>query len=194
MIRTSAALNATLSSRDRRALRAGLRIVTPALFYVALVKPYVAAIRHLRDEVRAQYALMVGEEQVVAELPTIQAKARPAAMADARAAARVYDATDTALAMTALGRDVTTALQDAGLTIQRIEMRDSVARRSGRQELTIDVSAQGDFEAILAALVRLEANARLIRVSRLSIDKAAGGAPTSSGSLAFAAVVHGYAK
>ena len=187
-------LSRTLSSRDRRALRVGLCIVMPALLYVALVKPYAASVRHLREKVRAQYALMAREEAVVATLSAIAAEARPAATAEGRAVARIYEATDTALAMTTLGRDVRTALQDAGLAVQRIEMRDSVARRSGRPELTIDVRAQGDFEAILDALVRLEGNARLIRVSRLSIDKAPGRAANSADSLAFVAVVHGYAK
>ena len=188
------ALSSMISSRDRRAVRVGLLLVAPALAYVFIVRPYVVTTRALRDEVRGAYALMAREEEALATVSAMGADTRPAEIAAGRAAARSYDATDTALATAALGRDVTTALQDAGLTIQRVEMRDSVARRSGLQELTVDIRAQGDFEAILDALARLERNTRLLDVSRLAIDKTIGGAPATTDSLSFVAVVHGYAK
>jgi len=188
------AIRRLISSRDRRAVRVGLLVVAPALAHVFVVRPYVATTRVLRDEVRGRYALMAREEEALATVSALRAGTRPADIAAGRAAARSYDATDTALAMAALGRDVTTALQDAGLTIQRVEMRDSVARRSGLRELTVDIRTQGDFEAILDALVRLERNTRLLDVSRLAIDKTIGGAPATTDSLSFIAVVHGYAK
>jgi hypothetical protein len=124
----------------------------------------------------------------------MRADTRSTEIATSRAATRAYDASDTALATAALDRDVTAALHDAGLTVQRVEMRDSVARRSGLHELTIDIRAQGDFEAILDALTRLERNARLLNVIRFGIEKAIGGAPASADSLSFVAVIHGYAK
>ena len=188
------ALGRTISSRDRRAARVGLLVVASALTHVFVIRPYVVTTRALRDEVRGRYALMAREEDVLATGSATRADPRLAEIAMGRAAARSYAAADTALAMAALGRDVMTALQDAGLTVQRVEMRDSVARRSGVQELTVDIRAQGDFEAILDALARLERNTRLLDVSRLGIDKAVGGVPATTDSLSFVAVVHGYAK
>jgi type II secretory pathway component PulM len=183
-----------MSSRDRRAIRVGLLAATPALLYAFVVKPYAMTVRRLRDDVQQQCDLLAREEEALINLPVLRADSLPAATAAGRATARSYAASDTAMAMTAFDRDITAALEAAGLAIQRVEMRDSVARRAGLQELTIDIRAQGDFEAIIDALARLEKNARLIHISRLSIDKTMEGEPLSAESLSLAAIVHGYAK
>ena len=169
-------------------------MAAPALLHILVVRPYVAALRRLGEEVRGQRALLASEEKALTSLPMVKAELRLAAKEGGRVAGRTYNASDTALATTALGRDVATSLQDAGLAIQRVEMRDSVTHRGGLEELTIDIRAQGGFAAILDALVRLERNPRLIQVSRLSIDRASVGGPTIGDSLSFLAVVHGYAK
>ena len=96
--------------------------------------------------------------------------------------------------MTAFGRDVTATLTQAGLVVQRVEMRDSLSRRGALQEIAIDVRAQGDFENILTALRLLEGSPRLIHVGRLAIEKTGEHQPTGEESLSFAAIIRGYAQ
>lgn len=182
------------SARDRRALLAGAIVAAPAFLYAFMVKPYVAGIRRVQSALQEQAALLTREEDAVAGLSAIVAGSLDAVTAARRAATRIYTATDTAIAMTSFGRDVTEALKGAGLVIQRVEMRDSVARHAGLQELTIDLTAQGEFQAILNALARLEGSTRLVHVTRLSIDRAGDRTSTTAESLSLMAVVRGYAK
>jgi Tfp pilus assembly protein PilO len=183
-----------VSARDRRAIVVCLVVATPAFSYTLLIKPYVAAVRQLQLALEGQSSLLVREEEALAGLPAIRAESLPAATAARRAVARTFTTTDTAIAVAALGRDVTDALTSAGLVIQRVEMRDSVVRYAGLQELSIDVRAQGEFREILRALARLEGNTRLIYIARLSIDRVEGSASAIGESLSFAAVVRGYAQ
>lgn len=182
-----------LSARDRRAIRTGAAIATPVLFFLFIAKPYILATHRAADALQAQRLLLQREEDI-----TVAARgSRVDSMAAAAArhvTARTYDATDTVLALTAFSRDVAAALKDAGLAIQRVETRDSVARHAGLQELTIDVRAQGDFESVLNALARLEGNDRLIHVSRLAIERSSGPSPNDGSSLSLAAVMHAYAR
>jgi hypothetical protein len=183
-----------LSPQDGRAIRMGLVVLAPALSYYLVVKPYVSAARRMLDALQGQRILLLREEEVTANLPAIRAQGIVAADAARRTAPRTYSGTDGVLAMTAFGRDVTAALRETGLVIQRFEMRDSLPRREGVQELTIDVRAQGDFERILAALTRLEANSHLIQVSRLAIERAGEQQATGAEALSLVAVIHGYAQ
>lgn len=179
-----------LSPRDARAIRAGLRVAVPILLYATAARPYAAATRRVVDALRDQNALLQREEGVVSSAPSVRANARDADALSRRTAARLYAAADTALAIAAFGRDVTDAFRAAGLVIQHVELRDSVRSRAGLQELGIELRAQGDFGQVLHALARLEANPRLMRVARLTIERA----QASGESLSVGAVVHGYAK
>jgi type II secretory pathway component PulM len=191
LIRITHVLRA-LSPGDRRALRTGLLVLVPTLSYSFAVKPYVMAVRRTTDALEGQRILLAREEEVIADMPAVRAEATAAAVAARRRATRTYSGTDSVGAMTAFGRDVTAALREAGLVVQRVEMRDSLSRRGELQEIAIDVRAQGDFEDILTALSLLEANPRLMRVSRLAIEKTGEHQPTGEESLSFVAIIRGY--
>jgi len=193
-VRRLARANRALSSRDRRAVRTGLVAVVPAVFYAFVVKPYISSVRQTIDALRSQSVLLDREEAVTRGQTVIRQRTNAAAAVARRVAPRLYAAADSALAMSAFGRDVTTALSDAGLVVQRLEVRDSLPRNAALRELTIDLRAQGDFEAVLGALTRLERNARLIHVSRVAVDKNGERRSTGAESLSLVAVIHGYSQ
>ena len=186
--------NRALASRDRRALRLGMFVAVPVVAHALVVRPYVAAVRQSRERILDQRNLLEREERLAADLPAIRSQFERAAAATRLVRPRTYVASDSVLAAAAFGRDVTEALTEAGLAVQRIEMRDSVARFGSLQEFAVDVRAQGDFEAILNALARLEGHARLIHVSRLAIERLGDGAPGRGQTLSFTALMRGYAQ
>jgi type II secretory pathway component PulM len=183
-----------LSPRYRRAVSVGVLAVAPAVFYAFVVKPYVSSVRRAMDALRSEAILLDREQAVTRRQRVIGDEASDAAAVARRIARRTYAAADSALTMSTFGRDVTTALNDAGLTVQRVEVRDSLSANAALRELTIDVRAQGDFESVLGALTRLEKSTRLIRVDRLAIDK--NGERQASGGelLSLVAIIHGYAQ
>jgi hypothetical protein len=183
-----------LSSRDRRAVRTGLVAVLPAVFYAFVVKPYISSVRQTMDDVRSQTLLLDREEAVTRGQTAIRQRANAAAAVARRVAPRLYAGADSALAMSTFGRDVATALNDAGLVVQRVEVRDSLPRNAALRERTLDLRAQGDFAALLSAVTRLEANARLIHVSRVAIDKNGERRSTGAESLSLVAVIRGYSE
>ena len=178
------------SPRDRRAIRMGILLLAPALSYSRVVKPYLSGIHRSLDELQSQRALLQREEEITASGSSLRADSLVAAATARRTLLRTYRATDSTLVTTAFGRDVTAALADAGLVIQRVEMRDSISHRGVLQELTLEVRAEGDFAGVVEALARLEAHARLLHVSRLAIERTGTGAEP----LSVVAVVHGYAQ
>lgn len=179
-----------LSSRDQRAVRAGLLVAAPVLAYALLAKPYTLDVRRKLDALREQSDLLSREEGIVSSRPALRVELPFADTSALRMSSRLYSASDNALAATAFGRDVAAIVKDEGLAIQRIETRDSVTRRAGLQELAADVRAQGSFAEILHVLTRLEANSPLTQVMRLAIDRSS----TSGDSLALVAVIRGYAR
>lgn len=182
------------SPRDRRALRTGLIVLSPAMFYHLCVRPYVSTTRRAIEALESQRVLLQREEEVIASMPAVRAEGAAAAETGRRIATRTYSATDTVGVMRAFDRDVTAALKDAGLVVQRVEMRDSVSQRSEFPELTIEIRAQGELEDILAALRGLEVNRRLMKVSRLAIEKTGERQPTGAESLLFVATIRGYTQ
>jgi len=178
-----------LSSRDQRAVRAGLLVAAPVLAYALLAKPYTLDVRRKLDALHEQSDLLSREEGIISNRPALRVELPLADASTLRVSSRLYSA-DTALAATAFGRDVADIVKDEGLVIQRIETRDSVTRRAGLHELAVDVRAQGGFAEVLHALTRLETNGRLMQVMRFAIDRSS----TSGDSLALVAVIRGYAR
>jgi hypothetical protein len=82
----------------------------------------------------------------------------------------MYVELDVVAAIAALSRDVAHAFDAAGVSLQRVETRASSIRPDGLRELAIDIRAEGDFEGILTMLASLEANERLVHVTRISIE------------------------
>jgi len=188
-----------LADRDRRALRLGLRLSAPALLYAFAVKPYVASVRTINGQLQTQSELLAREQSLVENAPSIPRLIATARLVGRSTSQRMYSEPDPIAATSALSRDVAHAFDDSGLSLQRVEMRDSKVRPDGLREFAIDVRAEGDFHGVLTAIGLLEGSGRLVRVTRIAIDGGASAiTPTASDArvpptLTMVATVRGYA-
>ena len=188
-----------LADRDRRALRLGLQLSSLALLYASALRPYVASVRTINSQLQTQSELLARERALVADAPSF-----PRLIAAARGVARsttqrMYSEQDPIAATSALSRDVAHAFDDARVSLQRVETRESTLRPDGLRELAIDVRAEGDFQGMLTAIASLEGRARLVRITRIAIEGSAspvvpGGASDASvpPNLTMVATVRGY--
>jgi type II secretory pathway component PulM len=169
----SRAHNVRVSERDRRALWLGLRLAAPALLYAFVLKPYVASIRSISAQLATQVDLLAREQALVADAPSLPRRIAMARAVSSIGQRRMYRELDPIASTAALSRDVARAFADAGVSLQRVETRESSLRPDGLRELAIDARADGGFEGILSALASLEAGDRLVRITRLAIDVSA---------------------
>ena len=190
---------ARFSNRDRRALRVGLLLAAPALFYSRAVKPYVASIRQLSAHLERQTNALRHERSVVAESQSFAQRIAVERAVAASVRQHTYSQHDAIAATSALSRDISRVFENAGATLQRFETREPVLRKDRLRELAVDVRVEGDFAAILTAMASLDANPRLMRVTRMAID---GGSTTTVQNVAnetgtpilsFVATIRGYA-
>jgi hypothetical protein len=174
----------------------GAALAIPAMLYGGVIKPYVGTIVAARSAVATHRDLLERERAVLVQAPATHGEITEARNVLARADRRLYQDRDPIVATAALSRDVGAALEDAGVQMQRAEAREVVLRRDGLRELTLDLRAEGDLDGILAAIATLEAGDRLIRVSRLAIERS-GISPVANGgaeALTVSATVHAYAR
>jgi hypothetical protein len=174
------------------------------LLYTFAVKPYIASIRSIENQLETQSGLLAREQAIVAAAPSIPQRIAAAHAAHRAARRRMYSEPDAIAATGALSREVAAAFDDAGMSLQHVETRESMLRAHGVRELTIDIRGEGDFEGILTMLTSLEAGDRLIRISRIAIDggqiavirEVANGGESivqAPQGLTVVATVHGYA-
>ena len=159
-----------LADRDRRALRLGLRLSAPALLYAFAVKPYVASVRTIKSQLRTQSELLAREQALVADAQSIPPLIATARVVARSATQRMYSEQDPIAATSALSRDVARALDEAGMSLQRVETRESSLRPDGLRELAIDIRAEGDFVGMLTAIAALDGRDRLVRMTRIAIE------------------------
>jgi hypothetical protein len=114
--------------------------------------------------------LLAREQSLVAQADSIPRLITAARVLERGSRRRTYVEHDVIAASAALGRDVAHAFDAADVSLQRVETRESSVRPDGLRELTIDIRAEGDFEGILTTLASLEANERLVHITRISIE------------------------
>jgi hypothetical protein len=200
-----------LSARDKRALRFGLAILTPALFWILVAKPYIGALGAARDHLSTERALFSREEQLLASAGTL-----PYAIADAEAAAqrangRLVTAANAPLAEARLTEWLE---QIAGLSrVLLLQMSAESPRpeelESGELEpIRLAVNGESDFEGVMTFLLRVEESPLLLRVRELLIEpvierprtirrrgevETEPGGPRTTGVVRFTLVVEAYA-
>jgi type II secretory pathway component PulM len=183
-----------LPARDRRALLIGLTVLLPALAFVAVIRPYLRAERSSREAIALERDALARELDLVEHAPTLPREISEASMQLATATRRLYTGAEPVAATAALARDVRKAFDDAGALVMRMDARDAAVMPTGMRDLSIEVRASGDIESILAAIASLESGRKLVRVTRIAIDRdgirEAGGAQP----LAAIATIHGYAR
>jgi type II secretory pathway component PulM len=189
------AMFARMNPRDRRALMLGALIAAPVLAYRAAVKPYLAALSDVREAVASERALLQREVTLLARAPKLPREIQSARLASSAADKRLFAGSDGIEATSALSSYVGNALRSSNVTVQQVESRDTEAAGAGLTEIALDVRAEGSLGAVLRALRGLESGPRLVRVTRVSVERSlASPAPGAAESLVIAATVRGYAR
>jgi hypothetical protein len=188
-------LRRRLTARDRRALLLGALVAAPLLAHAWVLKPYLAALDNTRAAVEQERALLQRELSLLAGAPQL-----PREMATMRQTAtvanrRLFTGADAIEATSALSSYVGGALRGANVAVQQVESRDAGEASNGLQEIAIDVRAEGSLAGMLQALRALESGARLLRITRVSVERpVAPLASSAAESLVLAATIRGYAR
>lgn len=182
-----------MSSRDRRALRLGAFVSLPLLLWSLAVKPYRAALAGTRAEIERERSLLERELTLLAHAPRMPQDLREARRASASSEQRLFVGNDVIEATSSLSSHVGRALRTAGLVVQQVESRDAAEERNGLRQISIDVRSEGSLAGVLRALRSLESGGRLVRVTRISVEKSLASAPGTAELLVLSATVRGYA-
>lgn len=185
---------ARMSARDRRALGLGALIALPALAWGLAVKPYRSALVDVHARVEQERSLLEREIALLAQAPRMPAEIRKARRASTLAGQRLFTGNDVIEATSALSSYVGHALRTANVVVQQVESRDAGEARNGLREIAIDIRAEGSLDGVLRALRAMESGPRLLRVSRIGIERSmAAPAQGAAESLVVGATVRGYA-
>ena len=189
-----------LSTRDRRALRLGMILLTPVIVYSALVRPYVATLGDARAHLDDERRLLARERALVREAPSFPDRRRRASVALGAAWTRIVRGADTISIAASLAGYVSTTAESAGLQVEQVESRGADSLRmahlgeGGLVASTVELTARGDLERVLRFLSALEAGETYVRVDRFRITKRAGDAAADQEALALTATVTGIAR
>jgi hypothetical protein len=184
-----------LTARDRRALLLGALIAAPLLAHAWALKPYLAALDDTRAAVERERALLQRELSLLARASQLPREMATLQQTATIANGRLFIGADAIESTSALSSYVGGALRGANVVVQQVESRDAGEASNGLQEIAIDVRAEGSLAGVLQALRTLESGARLVRITRVSVERSV--APLASGapeSLVLAATVRGYAR
>ncbi|MGH7503326.1 MAG: hypothetical protein ACREL7_16490 [Longimicrobiales bacterium] len=164
---------ARLSARDRRALRFGLAVVVPALFWVFMAKPYINALADVRDRLSAERGLLAREEELLAAAPSLPDEIIAAEVEAVRANDRLVVAANPPLAE---ARITEWLEQIAGLSrVLLLEMSaEDVAREEiepgALEPIRLIVNGESDLEGVMTFLLRVEESPLLLRVRELLVE------------------------
>jgi len=192
-----------LSSRDRRAFLVGVALLAPALLWVAVVRPYVGALRDLQDRVASERALLEREKAVLAEAPTLPARLEVARLALSQWESRLVQSANPALAeaeVTALLEEVARQSRVLLQEARSIAAPPGTVTPDGLVPLRLSVRGESDFEGVLRFLSGLEQDGLLLRVVGLSVTPVAatggggrgGGPQVQAGTVSFVAIVESF--
>lgn len=186
-------LLARVGARDARALLLGAIITVPVLAHQVAVKPYLAAFRETREIVAQERALLERELTLLWYMPRTVEDIRTAGAAADATHHRLFAGNDAIEATSALSAYAGGVVRSANLAVQQVDSRDATEIATGLREVAIDIRAEGTLEEVLHALRGLEAGPRLVRVTRVSVERAVA-STAGAERLRVTATVRGYAR
>ena len=192
----------TMNPRDRRAVLLGIAVLAPALLFVAVVRPYRAALTDIRDRTASEMALLQREEALLGMAGSLPDNVHDMEDRARRTTNRLVRAANVPLAeaeitsmlesIAALSRVL---LQEmGGVDIPR--SRSAVDSTSSIRALRLSVRGESDLEGVLTFLQRIESNPLLLRIVELTIEPNYEGdrdERVATGVVQFTIVVEAYA-
>jgi hypothetical protein len=200
---------ATMSPRDRRAVRLGAWVLLPTLLIVLVIRPWTTAFLERQTSLATQRALLAREVSLLADSSDTRQKLVVARRALDEVAPRLFSGTEAATASAELARYLALQTARSGLTVERTETETildgassgpspinetrSEANDIGAPTLRVILRARGDVRAIVALLHALEQGPKLVRVERLAIGRAISGSEVDEDALTVTATISGLA-
>lgn len=161
-----------LRARDRRALLLGLIAVTPFAVYRSAVGPWLTYRTGLRDALAAERDLLARERASIRDTASVPAQAGRVERLLAETEPWLLDGSSPVAAASRLTRLVTETAQSVGILVQEVRGRELVSPEPPLTEVSVTVRAIGDLEGLARLLFTMENEARLVRVSDLSLGAA----------------------
>jgi hypothetical protein len=161
-----------LSARDRRALVLGLAVLTPVLAWTAVVRPWREALAVTRERIASERALLEREENLLALAPAMPDSMR-AAEADARrAASRLVQAPNVALAEAGISDHLERLAESSRVLLQEIRsiQADPAADVAGLRTIRLGIRGESDLNGVTTMLHRMEGGQLLLRVHEMQIE------------------------
>lgn len=184
-----------MSPRDRRALLYGAMLAVPLIGYKGIVQPFLAKLTEVRGAVTRERSLLERELALLGRAPDLPREIAFARDAEEMARKRLFVAEDPIEATSAMSSYVGGALRAGNVTVQQIESGQDSVVAPGLREITLSLRAEGHLVGVLSALGALESGPRLLRVTRLGIERSlATPAPGTPESVVISATVRGYAE
>jgi hypothetical protein len=166
---------ASLSPRDRRALRVAALIGAAALIVVLGLRPAWRAYVDASDELALERRTLARERGLVAASPRIRAARTEGARRMADLAPRVFVVPSANLASAALAGYVRELADSVGVTIAQLTPPESPDDRVRFGPVAVQVQGRGDLEGVLGLLRALESGPKLVRLDSIDIAAAGGG-------------------
>ncbi|MFI5243941.1 MAG: GspMb/PilO family protein [Gemmatimonadales bacterium] len=184
----------TMSAGDRRALTLGAAILVPSLFFVFAVKPYLAALADVQQQLAVERDAFARERAAVLTArknPLMQHTADSAMQA---MAPRLFAGPDDVMASAEVATYLGDVARASHVWLQDASTRPATALDGGVRALHVEIRGESDLRGILEFVTTLESGSRFIRVQRLDVSSQPGrsdqpGAET----LSLSASIVGYA-
>ena len=184
---------ADMSQRDRRALTWGAAALIPSLLFVFAVKPWLASMDDVRQQVATERDALGRERSAIAaarEHPQLQQRADSAMRI---AVPRLFTGRDDVMASAELATYLGDVARISRVWLQDAATRPSLLLPSGVRSLHVEIRGESDLRGILNMLRALESGTKLVRVDRLDIAHVNRSADDDGETLSLSATVTAFA-
>lgn len=185
----------TITARDKRILRLAAYILVPSLGYVYGVKPYLASMESMRDQVVTEHDALARERVLIAAHAENPDGQRASDAAVLKATPLLFTGRDDIIASAELATYVTQVAQKARVNLLQAGTRPTVVSATGVRMLRIEIRGESDLQGILTLLNMLETGTKLVRFEKLDISRSPGRRTEDEGfeTLTMAATVSAFA-
>ncbi len=184
---------ATMSVRDRRAMMLGVGILLPAFIFIWGVRPYLAALDDARQALSAETDALGREQAAVAsarENPRLRLVADSAMQA---IQPKLFAGRDDVMASALLASYIGDLAAHSRVWLQDANTRPATTGKDGVRSLQVEIRGQSDLRGTLRFLQALERGAKLVRIDKLDVSRAAGSTDDPMETLTITATISGFA-
>jgi hypothetical protein len=184
---------AALAARDRRALRAGGRVLAAWLLWTLAVAPYVRSLGALGARLERERDLLGREMGLLTEAPDYAAQYKEIERTILEEAPRLFPSGDPIAGASMLAEHVGAAAAAHRVVIQEVETGTPEALPGGLTAFSISIRAVSDLEGIAGLLGDMERGPKLVRIFEILVLPVTSPAPLAEQAIQLTASLAGYA-